>query len=365
MSSDLPQARWVLDGLPVADPPADPLRVLDAAADLDVAAAAVLFHERAVGTPGFPFGPAVRAAVNAALAPNPGGSAADLAARVRDAAGRDATRAAVAVEAGGATDIGPGGREANEDGFGVAGHVRADVYGSYCWGVAAVADGMGGAAAGDRASRLAVDATLERFGGPTPWVTDQPNATRWPKLARDWVADLTRAAAAAAAAAGAVGNFGSTLTAVAWAGRRAVLIHLGDSRAYRARGGRLELLTRDQSRAQELVDRGELSPAEFARSPLRSALVGFVGSNRTPPQVEVLDLSPGDRYLLASDGLVEGLDEADLTGLLSAGSPGRAAAELVRRAGAGLVARSERLDPGGSPAGDNLTAVVVAVPADS
>jgi protein phosphatase len=97
---------------------------------------------------------------------------------------------------------------------------------------------------------------------------------------------------------------GTTLTALFWSGSQLVLVHIGDSRVYLLREGRLFQITHDHTLVQSMVDEGRLTPEEAASHPQRALLVKALHGERTAePDVELRDAEPGDRYLLCSDGL--------------------------------------------------------------
>jgi protein phosphatase len=142
---------------------------------------------------------------------------------------------------------------------------------------------------------------------------------------------------------------GSTVVlALVW-GRRALLAHMGDSRIYLLRRGRLRPLTRDHSRLQDEVDRGVLTAAE-ARGRCNGGPTRFLGMWGDPvAEVTVLDLCPGDRLLLCSDGLTEMLSDDELQRIVAEEpAPAEACRRLVHAAN----------DAGGK---DNITALVLAV----
>jgi protein phosphatase len=158
----------------------------------------------------------------------------------------------------------------------------------------AVADGMGGAQAGELASGLAA-ATLREHG------TDGGGPEHVEAMFREANRRVHERATTDATASG----MGTTMTlAVVGADGRVTFGHVGDSRAYLLRGGRLEQLTNDHSLVAELVRRGELSPAEAELHPQRSVITRALG---TDPDVVVdtfsLDPEPGDLLLICSDGL--------------------------------------------------------------
>jgi len=207
----------------------------------------------------------------------------------------------------------------------------------------AVADGMGGHAGGEVASRLAIEELSAAFGrqptgsGLAEAVTSA-NTVVWEHSQDN--ADLR--------------GMGTTLTSVALVdeGGRDVLalVNVGDSRSYRYHDGDLTQITNDHSLAEEMVLNGELTPAEAAFHPHRHILTRALGVS-PDVKVDVWRIRPirGDRFLLCSDGLTNELGTNQLIEVLSTVADPQAAADLFVRA-----ARTH----GGS---DNITAVVVDV----
>lgn len=200
----------------------------------------------------------------------------------------------------------------------------------------AVADGLGGLAAGEVASRLAIDVLTTSDRLPT-------SAAELAELLRLAGRRISRAAEADLQLAG----MGTTCTALVVAGGRAEIAHVGDTRAYALRDGALFLLTRDHSLAQELVRVGRLTADEATAHVSRNTLTRALGA---PGELEVdtyaWPLEHGDRLLLASDGLTGLVGDQDLPALLDGDSPAGAADRLVEAA----------LAAGGL---DNVTVVVV------
>jgi protein phosphatase len=164
----------------------------------------------------------------------------------------------------------------------------------------AVADGMGGHAAGEIASRLAIG-VLERDLAQRP---DRPRGVA------DWLRNAFTSANAVIRAHGkAVAEtrgMGTTLTVLAAsaAAQAAVIAHVGDSRAYRARGGEIEQLTRDHTWVQERVDAGLLTRSQARDHPFASVLTRVLGmAAAVAPDILDVRIEPGDVYLLCSDGL--------------------------------------------------------------
>ena len=112
-------------------------------------------------------------------------------------------------------------------------------------------------------------------------------------------------------------GMGTTLTAVMISGRDVAVSHVGDSRLYRLRGGRLERLTEDHSLVEELVRQGRLSPEEAENHPQRSIITRALGPE---PNVEVQTFTDpgrdGDVYLLCSDGLSAMVSEEDIQAII-------------------------------------------------
>ncbi|GIF12628.1 MerR family transcriptional regulator [Actinoplanes teichomyceticus] len=126
----------------------------------------------------------------------------------------------------------------------------------------------------------------------------------------------------------------TTLTALLWSGSRLALAHIGDTRAYLLRDGRLGQITHDHTYVQQLIDEGRLTAAEAAVHPQRSLLVqALTPGGGAWPDLSVHDARAGDRYLLCTDGLSTVVPAAELRGVLAGpGEPGQIVGELMRRA---------------------------------
>jgi serine/threonine protein phosphatase PrpC len=164
----------------------------------------------------------------------------------------------------------------------------------------ALADGMGGMAAGDLASRLVIGAVAAADDGP-PRTGDPADA----------VVDWLRAAAGEGnrliglevAANPALRGMGTTLTAMLVVADKIGMVHVGDSRAYRIREGELHQITKDDTYVQVLVDEGCITPEEATTHPQRSAVTRALQGQPVQPRYTVRSAIPGDRYLLCSDGV--------------------------------------------------------------
>jgi protein phosphatase len=191
----------------------------------------------------------------------------------------------------------------------------------------AVADGMGGAQAGELASRLAVEAMGEE--------QESSGEERLAILIREANRRIFARAHEDAAASG----MGTTMTAALVGEDGTVTIgHVGDSRAYLLRGDRIEQLTQDHSLVAELVRSGRLSAEEAESHPQRSVITRALG---TDPEVEVdvftVQAEPGDLFMLCSDGLTTMVDDEEIRQTLAQGRQDLegAARELISRANRG------------------------------
>ncbi len=210
----------------------------------------------------------------------------------------------------------------------------------------AVADGMGGHAAGEVASHLAIETMA---AAPDPATVPPQALPEFLKAlierANDVILLDTRATPEHA-------GMGTTLTALAFtpAAEQAAFAHIGDSRLYRYRGGRLEQLTRDHTWVQDQIERGLLSPDQARLHPLSSMLSRALGTTDIA-EVDggVQAVQPGDIFLICSDGLTNMVPNHDIENILSGNTSAAALAhQLVDEA-------NER---GGQ---DNITALVVRV----
>lgn len=209
-------------------------------------------------------------------------------------------------------------------------------------GLYVVLDGMGGANAGDVASQIARDAIRD-------FVT-QRRLTMEPAVLLE--AALQRGSAAvwnAAQQSRERHGMGTTVVAcLVIDPKRAVIAHVGDSRAYLLRQGRLQTLTRDHTIVEELVIRGALSPEDAERHPYKNVLSRNLGAKpETRVDVLELELQPGDRLMLCSDGLYGYASSEAIQYLLGSGdAPENVARDLIDLA----------LRGGG---GDNITTIVI------
>ena len=216
-------------------------------------------------------------------------------------------------------------RSANEDSF----FVRAPIF--------VVADGMGGAQAGEVASRAAADA----FDRDLP---DGPPE----QFLRETIESANREIHRLAHDDPSLAGMGTTITAavVDAANEEVVVGHVGDSRAYRLRGGKVERLTRDHSLVEEMRRKGQITDAQAEDHPQRSIITRALGPEAdVDVDVQTVPAAPGDVFLLCSDGLTTMVDEERIGRVL-------ADASSMREAVATLVDDANRA--GGR---DNITAL--------
>ncbi|MCO8277575.1 protein phosphatase 2C domain-containing protein [Actinoplanes sp. TRM 88003] len=202
----------------------------------------------------------------------------------------------------------------------------------------AVADGMGGMAAGDVASNIVIAAMA-------PLDEDVPGDAMVDAL-RHAVGTANQHLRDTVDANPQLEGMGTTLTAVLFSGSKFGMVHIGDSRAYLLRNGEFAQITKDDTYVQMLVDEGRVSPEEASSHPQRSLLTRALDGRDIDPEYSVRQVLKGDRYLICSDGL---------SGVVSAETIGQTMREIVD-----LQACVERLVQlalrGGGP--DNITVII-------
>lgn len=218
----------------------------------------------------------------------------------------------------------------------------------------ALADGMGGHAAGEVASQVVVRALEPLDGGAAPELDgyarpDSPG----PRTPSD--RPITQLAAATEQGNRAIAQhvdenpqlegMGCTLTAMLFDGAGMAVCHVGDSRGYRLRGGELQQITKDDTFVQSLVDEGRLDAEDVSSHPQRSLILKALTGNPVDPTLFTEPVQAGDRYLLCSDGLSDPVSFSTIEDVLAEGSPDAVARRLVE-----MALRS------GGP--DNVTVVV-------
>jgi PPM family protein phosphatase len=204
------------------------------------------------------------------------------------------------LEAAGRTDVGQV-RTTNEDAFG------------YCVedGVFALCDGMGGAAAGEVASRIAVDTLIERLCA----AHSQDNRR---KVLEEAIADANHRVHSRAETDVTLRGMGTTLVALAIGADHALIGHVGDSRCYLFRKGKLVRKTLDHSLVDEQVRLGQLTQDEAEHSPLRNVITRAIGTQvSVSADIDELDLRRDDILLLCTDGLTRELPDDRIATVLS------------------------------------------------
>ena len=204
----------------------------------------------------------------------------------------------------------------------------------------ALADGMGGHAAGEVASKLVIAALV-------PLDDDEPGDDLLGELA-EATAQGNDAITELVSEEPDLDGMGTTLTAVLFAGNRLGMVHVGDSRAYLFREGGLTQITRDDTFVQSLIDEGRITEDEAATHPQRSLLLRALTGHDVDPSLTVREARPGDRYLLCSDGLSGVVSAETIADALTITDPQTCADRLI-----------ELALKGGGP--DNVTCIVADV----
>jgi serine/threonine protein phosphatase PrpC len=261
-------------------------------------------------------------------------------------------------------------RTSNEDAFGYS--VEHGVY--------LVCDGMGGAAAGEIASSLAVEEALKLLTGRIDTMfhaaASQSAANSLEKIEANGHSPLPRLAEEAVFAANEaihsrsqrntrLSGMGTTLVGILAGPPEAVesdgklwILNVGDSRCYRLRDGQIELCTEDHSLVEEQVRMGRMTRSEAARSPLRNVITRALGTQGSvTPDVIEAGVEPGDLYLLCSDGLTRELTDEAIETILNTTVGGL----NPRPASLELLCESLVLAANKAGGNDNITCLIVRV----
>jgi len=207
-----------------------------------------------------------------------------------------------------------------------------DVNAEICYGLL-VADGVGGMAAGEVASRTAVT-TLIHLALDTPdWVM-LPGQTEGRRILERMTERFRLVDAVLRAEAGRkpeLAGMATTMTAAVIVGRELLIGHVGDSRAYLCRGQKCDQLTRDHTTVQDFADAGFIQPGEARTVPYRHALTRALGGthNQSHPDLHRLTLRDGDRVLLCTDGLSDTVDADAIAVVLRSAAAARDACQAL------------------------------------
>lgn len=267
----------------------------------------------------------------------------------------------VDIECFGATDIGQR-RATNQDHF-VVGDLQKHMgmeyssvsfespkfFGQPMGKLMLVADGMGGANAGEVASELAIKSTVEFLLNSMHWLYNpsEPEVEKFVKDLKNAACFSHQLVRDDADGEPAKRGMGSTLTVAYVVWPMLYLLHVGDSRCYLWHQKRLSLLTKDQTFAQYLFDHGSLSESEFEASPYHNVLISAIGIDDQPvAAVYRQRLDYGDRIMLCSDGVNRHLDDQAIGDILSSDANSKSMCDQV-------ISRANEL--GGE---DNITAVI-------
>jgi protein phosphatase len=213
-----------------------------------------------------------------------------------------------------------------------------------------VADGMGGRAAGEVASRLAITTALKLVHKSPKWgfKINQNEARELFGRINHYLRVIDLTLTEQGYADRRLFGMGTTLTAAFSMGVDLFIVHLGDSRAYLYRKGELRRLTKDHTMAQAMADAGYIAPEEVRRHARRNTLTNYLGGQQGKVKADLrwLHLIDGDRLLLCTDGLSDMVDDRSIARILhERDRPGDAAQALL----------DEALEQGGK---DNVTVIV-------
>lgn len=203
----------------------------------------------------------------------------------------------------------------------------------------AVADGMGGHAAGEVASEIAVNVL-------SAYAPEHPDGEALARAVEEANREIIRAANDGRGRQG----MGTTMTAAMLEGERLVIAQVGDSRAYLLHNGELHQLTRDHSLMADMIEAGQITPEEARHHPKRSVITRALGSDpNTHPDIYEINVETGDRLLICSDGLSSMIRDEQIEAVMRrVQDPQRCASQLV----------NEAIGAGGY---DNVTVIVVDV----
>jgi len=213
-----------------------------------------------------------------------------------------------------------------------------------------VAGGMGGAAAGEVASRLAISTLLKLILEVPDWILRfDPESEKEAMLRADtYYRQVHEALAERAGSDAKLAGMGTTMTLATVIGTDGIVAHVGDSRAYLFREGELHQLTRDQTQAQLLLDTGVITEEEFAKHRYRHVLLQAIGGRGGLVEVEIhrMRFRDGDQLMLCSDGLTDMVGDEAIAEVLAREATAQSACDALLQLA---------LEAGGK---DNITVVL-------
>jgi serine/threonine protein phosphatase PrpC len=212
-----------------------------------------------------------------------------------------------------------------------------------------VADGMGGQNAGEKASQLAVELVPKKLIELIDFLDDVPERVH--KSINEAVCHANAEIMALGRVDPELHSMGTTIVLVVSVGDKFYIGNVGDSRSYLLRDGKLTLLTKDHSLTQALVEAGTISPDEARSHRYKNVLYRYLGSKEGAEGAYTSESTPqsGDRYLICTDGVTDGLDDADLKTILAQDADPQVIADA-------LVLAAQK---GGSR--DNITCIVLQI----
>jgi PPM family protein phosphatase len=205
-----------------------------------------------------------------------------------------------------------------------------------------VADGMGGHASGEIASRMSLTRLVELLVETPDWILSletQEYATTVLQRMKERFFQIDETLRAEAERINSLRGMGTTLTVAGTLGQELVIGHIGDSRAYLLRGGKFEQLTTDHTLAQALIDAGVAKPDDPATHSMRHVLTAALGSlgDVIQPQIHRTQVSVGDQLLLCTDGLTEMVGDEEISYVITESDSAQTAChdlvDLALRAG--------------------------------
>jgi len=192
--------------------------------------------------------------------------------------------------------------------------------------IIAVADGLGGHAGGEVASAIVINGLAK---------AEKKEFTK--ESVHDLVIEITAKANGEIAKkikdSPKLKGMGTTLTSLITTEDKVALIHIGDSRCYQFRDGKLTQLSKDHTLVQELIDQGRLSAEEATTHPQKSLITkALMGNTETEPFIQLINVEPDDLFLLCTDGLSSVIDESEISKILREDGLTEVAAEKLKAA---------------------------------